>query len=147
MRALVQRVSCAAVRVEGRTVGQIGRGFLVLLGVHESDDTGAADFLAGKVERLRIFEDAAGKMNLPLAEVGGAVLAVSQFTLYSDTRKGNRPSFIEAARPERAQPLYARFCEVLRGAGIRVETGVFGAQMEVELVNDGPVTVLLESYC
>ena len=137
MRALVQRVTRAAVRVEGATVGAIGPGLLVLLGVTHEDDEAIGDRLADKVAALRIFEDAGGKMNEALGE--REVLCVSQFTLYGDTRKGNRPSFVAAASPDRAQALYERFCERL-GA----QRGMFGARMEVELVNDGPVTLLLE---
>ena len=137
MRALVQRVSRAAVRVDGAQVGVIGAGLLVLLGVGHGDDEAAADRLADKIRALRIFEDADGRMNEPLGT--REVLCVSQFTLLVDARKGNRPSFVAAAPPEVAQPLYERFCERL-GA----QRGVFGAHMEVELVNDGPVTLLLE---
>jgi D-tyrosyl-tRNA(Tyr) deacylase len=138
VRALVQRVSSASVDVEGRRVAEIGPGLLVLLGVHRDDDEGAADQLAAKVRALRIFSDAEGRMNEPLGE--RQVLCVSQFTLYGDAHRGNRPSYTEAARPELAEPLYERFCEAL-GA----QRGVFGAHMEVALVNDGPVTLLLES--
>lgn len=137
MRALVQRVSRAAVRVDGATVGEIGPGMLVLLGVGHDDDEATADRLAAKLRALRIFEDAAGRMNEPLGDRG--VLCVSQFTLMADTRRGNRPSFVGAAPPERAEALYLRVCEAL-GA----QRGVFGAHMEVELVNDGPVTIALE---
>ncbi|MDQ4042182.1 MAG: D-aminoacyl-tRNA deacylase [Actinomycetota bacterium] len=137
MRALVQRVSRAAVSVDGGTVAAIGPGVLVLLGVHRDDDAGAADRLADKVRALRIFPDAEGRMNEPLGD--REALCVSQFTLYGDARRGNRPSYVEAARPEAAEPLYERFCERL---GAR--RGVFGAAMTVELVNDGPVTLLLE---
>lgn len=137
MRALVQRVSRAAVRVDGVLVSEIGPGLLVLLGVTHDDDEAKADKLADKVRALRIFPDAEGRMNEPLAE--REVLAVSQFTLYGDTRKGNRPSYVAAARPELAEPLYERFRRRLGAEG-----GVFGAQMDVELVNDGPVTVLME---
>lgn len=137
MRALVQRVSRAAVRIDGETVSQIGPGLLVLLGVTHDDTEEMCDRLADKLRALRIFEDAAGRMNDALG--GRAVLCVSQFTLYGDARKGNRPGFTGAARPELAEPLYERFCERL-GA----ERGVFGAHMEVELVNDGPVTLLVE---
>ena len=145
MRAIIQRVSRAEVRVEGAVVGAVGKGLLVLLGVAEGDDDEAARFLADKVAALRIFEDAAGKMNLALAEVGGGVLVVSQFTLLGDLRKGNRPSFTAAAPPERADALYERFCALLREKGLTVATGVFRAHMDVELVNDGPVTVMLDS--
>ncbi len=137
MRALVQRVSRAQVRVGGEVVAAIGPGLLVLLGVTHDDDEARADRLAGKVRALRIFPDAAGRMNEPLGE--REVLCVSQFTLYGDTRKGNRPAYVDAARPEYAEPLYVRVCERL-GA----ERGVFGAHMEVELVNDGPVSLLIE---
>lgn len=145
MRAVVQRVSRAEVRVEGRATGAVGRGFLVLLGVAQGDDEGAAEALADKVAALRIFEDEGGKMNRALAEVGGGVLVVSQFTLLGDTRKGNRPSFGAAAAPELAERLYQRFCALLREKGLPVATGIFRAQMEVELVNDGPVTLLLDT--
>lgn len=138
MRALVQRVSRACVRVDGRQVSSIGPGLLVLLGISPEDGGEAADKLAGKVRALRIFGDADGRMNEPLGE--REVLCVSQFTLYGDAAKGNRPSFIGAAQPEVAEPLYERFCE---RAGAK--QGVFGAHMEVELVNDGPVTLLLEA--
>jgi len=145
MRAVIQRVSQASVRVDGEVVGQIGRGFLVLLGITHSDGEAEALWLAKKIAGLRLFEDADGKMNLGLAEVGGAVLAVSQFTLYGDARKGRRPSFVEAARPEQAQPLYERFCEALRGVGVEVAQGIFQAHMQVALVNDGPVTLVVET--
>jgi D-aminoacyl-tRNA deacylase len=137
VRALVQRVSRAAVRVDGRTTGEIGAGLLVLLGIAHSDDQAICDRLADKVRALRIFPDAEGRMNEALGD--REVLCVSQFTLYGDARKGNRPSYVAAARPEQAEPLYERFCERLGAA-----RGVFGAHMEVELVNDGPVTVLVE---
>lgn len=145
MRAVVQRVSRAEVRVEGRVTGAVGRGFLVLLGVAQGDGEDAAQALADKVAALRVFEDEAGRMNRALAEVGGGVLVVSQFTLLGDARKGNRPSFTAAAPPEVADALYQRFCALLREKGLPVATGVFRAQMEVELVNDGPVTLLLDS--
>ena len=144
MRALIQRVSQASVRVEGKETASIGRGFLVLLGVANEDGEGEAAWLARKIAGLRLFEDEAGKMNLALADVGGAVLAVSQFTLYGDARKGRRPSFTQAARPEQAQELYDSFCELLAAEGVAVEMGVFQAHMEVALVNDGPVTLWLE---
>lgn len=145
VRAVVQRVSRGEVRVEGRATGAVGRGFVVLLGVGREDAEDDARALADKVAALRVFEDAAGKMNLALAEVGGGVLVISQFTLLGDARKGNRPSFVEAAPPERANALYERFCAALREKGLPVGTGVFRATMEVELVNDGPVTILLDS--
>lgn len=145
MRAVIQRVSQASVTVEGEITGQIERGFLVLLGVGNDDTEDDAVYLAGKAVGLRVFEDADGKMNLSLADVGGAMLVVSQFTLYGDARKGRRPSFIEAARPEKANQLYESFCAEVRGQGIRVETGRFQKHMDVALVNDGPVTLLLDS--
>ncbi len=145
MRAVVQRVSRAAVRVGGERVGEIGRGLLVLLGVAHDDREADADYLADKIAGLRIFEDAEGKMNRAAAEVGGAVLAVSQFTLFGDVRRGKRPSFDAAARPEQALRLYDCFLQKVRAAGLRCETGRFQEMMEVELVNDGPVTILLDS--
>jgi D-tyrosyl-tRNA(Tyr) deacylase len=145
MRAVVQRVSRAEVRVDGIVVGAIDRGFLVLLGVARADVEADAAALADKVAGLRVFEDDAGKMNLALAEVSGALLVVSQFTLLGDVRKGNRPSFVEAAPPEQGQALYERFCALSREKGLSVATGTFRATMAVELVNDGPVTILLDS--
>jgi len=145
LRAVVQRVSRAAVTVDGETVGAIGRGFLVLLGVTHIDGRAEADWLARKIAGLRIFEDAAGKMNLGLADVGGAVLVVSQFTLYGDARKGRRPSFTAAARPEQAEPLVDYFAGQLRGQGLPVATGQFQAKMDVALINDGPVTLWLDT--
>lgn len=145
MRAVVQRVSRAEVRVEGRVSGAIGRGLLVLLGVGREDGESDARLLAEKVAALRVFEDADGKMNLAAAEVGGAILVVSQFTLLGDARKGNRPSFVDAAAPSAANPLYETFCALLREKKLPTATGVFQAHMDVELVNDGPVTILLDS--
>ena len=145
MRAVVQRVTRASVAVEGKIIGQIGRGFLVLLGVGKNDTAADADHLAEKISGLRTFEDAAGKMNLALADVQGAVLASSQFTLHGDARRGKRPSFDAAAPPEQARKLYEYFVERLRALVLRCETGVFQAMMQVELVNDGPVTILLDS--
>ena len=145
MRAVIQRVTQASVRVANDVVGQIDRGLLVLLGVAPDDTDADARQLADKIVQLRIFEDAAGKMNLSLAEQGGAVLVVSQFTLYGDCRKGRRPSFIGAAPPELAEQLYLTFVAAVALHGIRVETGRFRAHMEVALVNDGPVTLILES--
>src|SRR4051794_31693858 len=145
MRAVVQRVSRASVTVDGLIVGKIDRGLLVLLGVTHADTEPAAEYLAEKITGLRIFEDDAGKMNLPVADVGGAILAVSQFTLYGDVRKGKRPSFDDAARPEQARKLYKYFVERIRARGLRCETGRFQEMMQVELVNDGPVTILLDS--
>jgi D-tyrosyl-tRNA(Tyr) deacylase len=133
------------VRVDGVTVGAIGRGFLVLLGVTHADGRAEVEWLARKVAGLRIYEDNAGKMNLGLFDVGGAALVVSQFTLYGDARKGRRPSFTDAARPEQAEPLVDYFAARLREEGLQVETGVFGAMMEVELVNDGPVTLWIDT--
>jgi D-tyrosyl-tRNA(Tyr) deacylase len=144
MRIVLQRVSRARVAVEGRVTGEIGRGLLLLAGFTEGDGEEALAWMADKVVGLRIFPDAEGKMNLSLAEADGALLVVSQFTLYGDARKGRRPSFVEAARPEVAIPLYERFLELLRATGRPVQTGEFGAMMEVELVNDGPVTLVLE---
>lgn len=144
MRAVCQRVSEAAVRVEGSVVGEIGAGLVVLLGVERGESEADAERLAGKIARLRIFEDDGGKFDRSLLETGGAALVVSQFTLIADTRKGNRPSFTHAASPEEANRLYERFCEALAAAGPRVERGVFGARMALALVNDGPVTIVLE---
>ena len=145
MRAVVQRVSEASVEVEAKEVARIGPGMLVLLGVTQTDSAADADRLAAKVSQLRIFEDANGKMNLDLAAVGGSVLCVSQFTLYADLRRGNRPSFDSAARREIAEPLYERFCESLEVRGIVCGRGVFGAEMHVGLVNDGPVTLVVDT--
>ena len=145
MRAVVQRVSRGEVRVDGQVVGAVGQGLVVLLGVARGDGEADARALADKVAGLRVFEDAAGKMNLALAEVGGGLLVVSQFTLLGDARRGNRPSFIDAAGPEEGKALYLRFCALVREKGVPVATGTFRAMMEVDLVNDGPVTILLDS--
>jgi D-tyrosyl-tRNA(Tyr) deacylase len=145
MRAVVQRVSHARVKVNGETTGEIGLGLLVLLGVGAEDTRADADYLAEKTIGLRIFEDAGGKMNLSVAEVGGAALVVSQFTLYGDARRGKRPSFDAAAPPEQARELYEYFVEKVRAASLRCETGRFQETMQVELINDGPVTILLDS--
>ena len=145
MRAVVQRVSRAAVRIADEVIGAIDHGFLVLVGCGQGDGEADVDYLADKVANLRVFEDEKGLMNRSLADVGGAVLAVSQFTLYGDCRKGRRPSFTEALAPEPAQSLYEKFVAKLRKAGLRVETGRFRALMDVELVNCGPVTLLLDS--
>jgi D-aminoacyl-tRNA deacylase len=147
MRAVVQRVSVAQVLVGGETVAEIGRGLCVLLGVASDDDEAVAERLAGKVARLRIFENDEGKFDRSVVDVHGSTLVVSQFTLIADSKRqrGTRPSFTNAARPEVAEPLYEGFCETLRGYGLHVETGVFGARMAVELVNDGPVTLILDS--
>lgn len=146
MKALIQRVSSASVAVEGNCVAKINNGLLVLLGVTESDTPKEASWLASKVVNMRIFNDAEGKMNLSLLDVGGDALAVSQFTLYADARKGNRPSYTQAARPELAKPLYKAFvAELEKLLGKPVPTGVFGADMKVSLLNDGPVTIILET--
>lgn len=145
MRAVIQRVERASVSVEGEIRGQVGAGFLVLIGVEEGDGDADFKYIADKVPNLRVFEDDQGKMNRSLMDVGGEVLAVSQFTLLGDARGGRRPSFIAAARPETADPMYERLVAEWRARGIRVETGVFGAHMKVALVNDGPVTILLDS--
>jgi D-tyrosyl-tRNA(Tyr) deacylase len=145
MRAVVQRVARARVTVNGEITGEIGKGLLVLLGVSDRDSEADADYLAAKIAKLRIFDDAGGKMNLAVTDVGGAVLAVSQFTLYGDARGQNRPSYIHAARPEQARPLYEYFVQQFRALGLQCETGRFQEMMLVELVNDGPVTILLDS--
>ena len=145
MRAVVQRVSRASVSIEGETVGEIEGGVCILLGIHEDDTTEQVDWMVLKIAGLRIFEDTEGKMNLSLQEVGGSALVVSQFTLYGDCRKGRRPSFVAAARPEKAIPLYEDFCKRMEIEGISVATGKFGASMQVSLVNDGPVTLIIDS--
>jgi len=145
MRAVIQRVSRAKVVVDGEIVGEIGRGLLVLLGVGQPDTTTDADYIADKTTGLRVFEDDAGKMNRSVADFGGAVLVVSQFTLYGDVRRGKRPSFDAAASPQKARELYEYFVNRIRGAGLHCETGKFQEMMQVELVNDGPVTILLDS--
>jgi D-aminoacyl-tRNA deacylase len=145
LRAVVQRVSGARVLVDGETVGEIGGGLCVLLGVAEDDDLSVAGRLAEKVARLRIFENEEGRFDLSVADVHGSALVVSQFTLIAETAKGNRPSFTHAARPEQAEPLYEAFCGALEDAGIDVARGFFGARMEVQIANDGPVTIILET--
>ncbi|MBK6314438.1 MAG: D-tyrosyl-tRNA(Tyr) deacylase [Blastocatellia bacterium] len=145
MRAVVQRVSRAEVRVAGAVTGRIGRGLVVLLGVGRDDSEAEAAWMLDKIAGLRIFADDAGKMNLSLEDIGGGLLVVSQFTLYGDTRKGRRPSFIDAAPPELASALYDRFVEIAKARGLEVGTGVFQAMMDVDLVNDGPVTLIIES--
>lgn len=144
MRVVLQRVSRASVTIDGRTAGAIGRGFCLLVGLTHGDTEATVDWMADKIAGLRLFSDEEGKMNLGLDEVGGGVLVVSQFTLYGDAAKGRRPSFIDAARPERAIPLYERFVSALRGRRLEVATGEFGAYMDVEIHNDGPVTLILE---
>ena len=145
MRAVLQRAARAEVRVDGRVTGRIGRGLVVLLGVGEEDTERDAEYLVGKIVDLRIFPDEEGRMNASLVDTGGALLVVSQFTLYGDCRRGRRPSYSHAARPELANRLYERFVALARARNVRVETGVFQAMMEVDLVNDGPVTLILES--
>ncbi|MBU5674541.1 D-aminoacyl-tRNA deacylase [Paenibacillus brevis] len=144
MRVVVQRCKQARVTVDGDTIGSIGAGLVLLVGITHEDTEENAAYLADKIAGLRIFEDPEGKMNLSLTDIGGSILSVSQFTLYGDSRKGKRPSFIEAARPEKALPLYEKFNQMLEQKGISVETGRFGADMDVELVNWGPVTLMLE---
>ena len=145
MRAVVQRVKQSTVKADNEIVGQIGSGLLVLLGVAKGDTATDADYLANKIINLRIFEDEDRKMNRSLLETGGEVLAISQFTLLADCRKGRRPSFIEAAAPEKATELYERFVNIVRAKGVEVQTGRFRAMMEVALINDGPVTIIIES--
>ena len=145
MRVVIQRVTHASVTVDGQQVAEIGLGLLVLLGIGAGDDEEKARYLARKIALMRIFEDEAGKMNLGVMDVGGSVIVVSQFTLYADTRKGNRPAFIDAAQPEIASPLVDRFADLLREQGVPVQTGVFGAHMVVDLINDGPVTIVMEA--
>lgn len=145
MRCVVQRVKRASVTVDGQVIGAIGQGLMVLIGVHQDDIAQDVRYMAEKLPHLRIFEDDAGKMNLSLLDIGGSLLAVSQFTLFGDARKGRRPDFFSAAKPEQANALYEQLVDALRQAGLRVETGRFRAEMSVELVNDGPVTILLDS--
>ena len=145
MKVVIQRSGEASVTVGGKVTGAIDSGYVLLVGITHSDTEEDVRYVANKVANLRLFEDDEGKMNLSILEAGGAILSVSQFTLYADTTRGRRPGFSEAARPEQAQPIYERFNEELRGLGLRVETGVFGAMMDVSLTNDGPVTVIVES--
>jgi len=145
VKALVQRVASASATAAGRTVGEIATGYLVLLGVGHGDTSATAQMMAAKVTGLRLFEDSAGKMNLALADVSGSVLCVSQFTLYGDVRRGRRPSFAAAAPPVEARELYDAFCEAVEAAGLRCARGAFGEHMRVELVNDGPVTIVVDS--
>ena len=146
MRAVIQRVLESSVRVDGEVIGQIGKGFLVLIGVEDGDGENDFKYIATKVPNLRIFEDENEKMNLSILDVGGEILAVSQFTLLGDARSSRRPSFIQAARPEAANPMYERLVKHWRDMGIHVETGRFGADMKVSLINDGPVTILMDSH-
>lgn len=145
MRVVLQRSKEASVEVDGKTVGQISSGFVLLVGITHEDTEEDAAYLAEKIAGLRVFEDDKGKMNLSILDVNGEILSISQFTLYGDTRKGRRPNFMNAAKPIHAEPLYDRFNELLREKGVHVETGRFGAMMDVKLVNDGPVTLILES--
>lgn len=145
MRAVIQRVKKASVSVAEEVLGEINQGFVILLGIHESDQMADVEYLVRKISKLRVFEDEAGKMNQDLAAVSGSILSISQFTLYADTKKGNRPSFVKAAHPEVAIPLYEAFNEQLRTLGIPVATGEFGADMAVSLINDGPVTIIIDT--
>lgn len=145
MRVVVQRSKEAKVTVEGGIVGKIEKGFVLLVGVTHDDQVSDASFLAEKIANLRVFEDDSGKMNFSLLEVGGEILSISQFTLYGDCRKGRRPNFMDAARPDHAVVIYEAFNQLLRDKGLRVETGEFGAMMDVQLVNDGPVTLIIDS--
>ncbi|HEY8198539.1 MAG TPA: D-aminoacyl-tRNA deacylase [Candidatus Limnocylindrales bacterium] len=145
MRLLLQRVTRASVTVEGEVIGRIGPGLMVLVGVGHDDDEARAEALAGRVADLRIFRDTEGKTNLSLIDVGGSALVISQFTLYGDTRKGRRPSFLDAAPPALGEALYERFADALAARGVPVQRGIFGAEMEVELINDGPMTIWLDS--
>lgn len=145
MRAVVQRVSKASVTIDQEEVGKIDQGLVILLGIHEKDTQDDVDYLVKKIAQMRIFEDEQGKMNRSVEDVEGQILSVSQFTLFADTKKGNRPSFISAARPETATPLYEAFNEGIRNRGITVATGQFGADMAVSLINDGPVTIIINS--
>jgi len=144
MKAVIQRVKKASVSVDGKVVGRINTGLMVLLGIHENDTINELQWIADKILKLRIFDDSDGKMNISVKDVDGDILLVSQFTLYGDLKKGTRPSYIEAARPEVAIPLYEKMIELLKMDGLRVETGIFGAMMDVELINSGPVTIILE---
>ncbi|NLM53058.1 MAG: D-tyrosyl-tRNA(Tyr) deacylase [Firmicutes bacterium] len=145
MRAVLQRVASAAVKIEGETMGQIDNGLLILLGIHAEDTEEDLNYLVEKIVHMRIFEDENKKMNLSLLDVDGSALVVSQFTLYADTRRGRRPGFSAAAAPEMAEPMYRKFCEALKAYGVPVATGRFGADMDVELCNRGPVTIILDS--
>lgn len=146
MRAVIQRVTQAAVSIDGKEHARIGRGFLILLGIEEADSSEDIEWLCGKISRLRVFDDKNGVMNLPITEVQGEILLISQFTLHASTKKGNRPSYIKAAKPETAIPLYEKFAgELSTQAGTEVKTGVFGAMMQISLINDGPVTIIIDT--
>ena len=145
MRVIIQRTKQASVRIEESTVGEITHGFVLLVGIEEEDQQEDIDYLVRKISKMRIFEDTQGKMNLSIEDVGGEILSISQFTLHADTKKGNRPSFIKAAKPDIAIPIYDAFNNQLRASGITVQTGTFGADMQVSLVNDGPVTIIIDS--
>lgn len=145
MKVVIQRSKAASVTVDGNVTGAIDKGYVLLVGITHSDTLDDVNYVAKKVAEMRLFEDDEGKMNRSILEYGGAILSVSQFTLYAETKKGRRPSFIEAARPEQAKPLWDAFNDALRGHGLQVETGIFGAMMDVSLVNDGPVTIIVES--
>lgn len=145
MRVVLQRSKQASVTVDGQVTGQIDKGYVLLVGITHGDTEADADYLASKIAKTRIWEDEAGKMNIAIKEHGGAILSVSQFTLYADTKKGNRPSFTAASRPEHSEPLWEYFNEALRKEGLEVQTGIFGAMMDVTLVNDGPVTIIFDS--
>lgn len=145
MRIVIQRVSKASVSIDEEVVGQIARGFMVLVGVEEADSQEDVDYLVRKTANMRIFEDEEGKMNISLKDVGGQVLSISQFTLHANTKKGNRPSFVDAARPDHSLPLYEAYNEGIRQEGLTVETGEFGADMQISLINDGPVTIIIDS--
>lgn len=144
MKTVIQRVTEASVSIEGKINGEIKKGLMILIGISADDTKEQADWIAHKIANMRIFEDASSHMNRSILDTGGAILAVSQFTLYADCRKGNRPNFMSAGRPEMSEPLYEYLCEALRSYGIHVETGIFGADMQVSLINDGPVTIILE---
>lgn len=145
MKAVIQRVSQAKVEIDGQVIGKIEAGFMILLGIHSEDTLEDVEYLVRKISKLRVFEDTEGKMNVDIQSAGGGILSISQFTLYADTKKGNRPSFVSAARPEQAIPLYEAFNQQLRALGIAVETGEFGGDMDVTLTNDGPVTIIIDT--
>lgn len=145
MKAVIQRVFQAKVEIDGQVIGKINTGFMILLGIHSEDTIEDVEYLVRKISKLRVFEDAEGKMNVDIQSAGGGILSISQFTLYADTKKGNRPSFVSAARPEQAIPLYEAFNQQLQEIGIPVETGEFGGDMDVTLTNDGPVTIIIDT--